>query len=248
MISVSNIHKQFGKQKVLNGIDVEIQKQTITCIMGSSGTGKSVFLKLLIGLLHPDMGSIKVDGQQIVGLSEKEMNVVRMKFGMLFQDAALFDDMNVFENVAFPLREHTHLKDEEIAQRVEKKLAEVGLKDVNLKMPNELSGGMRKRVGLARALMLDPKIVLFDEPTTGLDPITTNQIGELILSTHQRYPVTFLIISHDLALTYKVADQVIMFDQGQVVEQGTPEQFKRSKQPFVRKFLDAQANMDKIPT
>lgn len=216
--------------------------------MGSSGTGKSVFLKLLIGLLHPDMGSIKVDGQQIVGLSEKEMNVVRMKFGMLFQDAALFDDMNVFENVAFPLREHTHLKDEEIAQRVEKKLAEVGLKDVNLKMPNELSGGMRKRVGLARALMLDPKIVLFDEPTTGLDPITTNQIGELILSTHQRYPVTFLIISHDLALTYKVADQVIMFDQGQVVEQGTPEQFKRSKQPFVRKFLDAQANMDKIPT
>ncbi|MEZ4846475.1 MAG: ATP-binding cassette domain-containing protein [Bdellovibrionota bacterium] len=164
-----------------------------------------------------------------------------------FQDAALFDDMNVFENVAFPLREHTDLNDQEIAHRVEQKLSEVGLKDINHKMPNELSGGMRKRVGLARALMLDPKIVLFDEPTTGLDPITTNQIGELILNTHQRYPVTFLIISHDLSLTYKVADQVVMFDQGKVVEQGTTEEFKRSKQPFVRKFLDAQANMDKIP-
>jgi phospholipid/cholesterol/gamma-HCH transport system ATP-binding protein len=246
MIQTSNLHKSFGKQDVLNGIDLKIQNQTITCIMGSSGTGKSVFLKLLIGLLKPDEGSIKIDGEEISGLSEKEMNKVRMKFGMLFQDAALFDDMDVFENVAFPLREHTDLSDEEIAEKVTQRLEEVGLKDVNSKMPNELSGGMRKRVGLARALMLDPQIVLFDEPTTGLDPITTNQIGELILATHQRYPVTFLIISHDLSLTYKVADKVVMFDQGKVVEDATTEEFKRSKQPFVRKYLDAQANMDKI--
>lgn len=248
MITVSNVFKQFGEQRVLNGLDLEIQENSITCIMGSSGTGKSVFLKLLIGLLKPDSGHIEIDGEEIVGMSEKEMNQVRMKFGMLFQDAALFDDMNVFENVAFPLREHTDTSDEDIAKIVAQKLSEVGLKDVEHKMPNELSGGMRKRVGLARALVLDPKIVLFDEPTTGLDPITTNQIGELILNTHQRYPVTFLIISHDLALTYKVADQVVMFDQGKVVEQGTTEEFKRSKQPFVRKFLDAQANMDKIPS
>lgn len=246
MINVNNIYKHFGSQKVLNGIDLEIPKQTITCIMGSSGTGKSVFLKLLIGLLHPDKGSIKIDGEEIVGISEKEMNKVRMKFGMLFQDAALFDDMDVFENVAFPLREHTLLRDQEIAQNVERRLLDVGLTNVSHKMPNELSGGMRKRVGLARALALDPQIILFDEPTTGLDPITTNQIGDLILSTHQRYPVTFLIISHDLSLTYKVADKVVMFDQGRVIEEGTPEEFRRSKQPFVRKFLDAQANMDKI--
>jgi phospholipid/cholesterol/gamma-HCH transport system ATP-binding protein len=248
MITARNIFKAFGQQKVLNGLNLEIPENSITCIMGSSGTGKSVFLKLLIGLLRPDSGNIEVDGEEIVGITEKEMNLVRMKFGMLFQDAALFDDMNVFENVAFPLREHTETSDEDIAKKVTQKLAEVGLKDIEHKMPNELSGGMRKRVGLARALMLDPKIVLFDEPTTGLDPITTNQIGELILNTHQRYPVTFLIISHDLSLTYKVADQVVMFDQGKVVEQGTTEEFKRSKQPFVRKFLDAQANMDKIPS
>jgi len=246
MIKVQNVHKSFGKQDVLNGIDLEIPKNSITCIMGSSGTGKSVFLKLLIGLLKPDSGKIEIEGEEITEFNEKEMNRIRMKFGMLFQDAALFDDMDVFENVAFPLREHTDLNDQEIAIKVEKKLLEVGLKEINHKMPNELSGGMRKRVGLARALMLDPKIVLFDEPTTGLDPITTNQIGDLILNTHQRYPVTFLIISHDLSLTYKVADQVVMFDQGKVVEQGTTQEFKRSTVPFVRKFLDAHANMDKI--
>lgn len=246
MISVKKVHKSFGPQKVLRGIDVDIQERSITCIMGGSGTGKSVFLKLLMGLLKPDSGSIKIDNQEVSHLNENEMNEVRMKFGMLFQDAALFDDMNVFENVAFPMIEHTNASDKEIADRVHQKLADVGLEDVDQKMPNELSGGMRKRVGLARALMLDPQIVLFDEPTTGLDPITTEQIGDLILSTHKRYPVTFLIISHDLGLTYRVADHVVMFDQGLVADQGTTEQIKRSKQPFVRKFLDAQANMDKI--
>lgn len=246
MISVKKVHKSFGEQKVLRGIDLDIQEQSITCIMGASGTGKSVFLKLLMGLLKPDSGSINIDNEEITGLNEHEMNQVRMKFGMLFQDAALFDDMNVFENVAFPMVEHTNATDEEIAARVKEKLADVGLENIDKKMPNELSGGMRKRVGLARALMLDPQIVLFDEPTTGLDPITTQQIGDLILETHRRYPVTFLIISHDLGLTYRVADHVVFFDQGVVADQGTTEQVKRSKQPFVRKFLDAQANMDKI--
>lgn len=246
MIEVKNLHKSFGEQHVLKGINLSIDSQSITCIMGSSGGGKSVFLKSLIGLIRPDKGSIKIDNEELTGLSEHGMDKIRIKCGMLFQDAALFDDMDVFENLAFPLAEHTHASDAEISKRVKQKLSEVGLKDIEHKLPNELSGGMRKRVGLARALMLDPKIVLFDEPTTGLDPITTKQIGELILNTHERYPVTFLIISHDLALTNMVADKVVMFDEGQVVEEGTPEEFSRSKQPFVRKFLDALINMDKI--
>lgn len=245
IIRVKDVHKSFGAQHVLNGITLEIESETITCIMGYSGTGKSVFLKLLIGLLQADGGSIEVDGEEIVGLSDEEMDTVRMKYGMLFQDAALFDDMSVFDNVSFPLIEHTNLSDEEIAKKVTQKLTEVGLKDVEKKMPNQLSGGMRKRVGLARALMLDPKIVLFDEPTTGLDPITTKQIGDLILNTHQRYPVTFVIISHDLALTNAVADKVVMFHEGRVVEQGTPEEFHNSEEPFTRKFLDAQATMER---
>lgn len=244
MIRVKDLHKSFGEQRVLNGITLDIGNETITCIMGYSGTGKSVFLKLLIGLLEADSGSIEVDGEEIVGLSERELDKVRMKYGMLFQDAALFDDMNVFDNVAFPLIEHTELSDQEIAKHVKQKLTEVGLTDIENKMPNELSGGMRKRVGLARALMLDPKIILFDEPTTGLDPITTKQIGDLILKTHQRYPVTFVIISHDLALTNSVADRVVMFNDGRVVEEGTPKEFNNSKEPFTRKFLDAQAKME----
>ncbi|MCB0327036.1 MAG: ATP-binding cassette domain-containing protein, partial [Bdellovibrionales bacterium] len=158
--------------------------------------------------------------------------------------AALFDDMNVFENVSFPLYEHTDFSDQEIAERVQTKLADVGLHNVETKMPSELSGGMRKRVGLARALILDPKIVLFDEPTTGLDPITTGNIGDLILETHDRYPVTFLIINHDLPLTYRVADQVVMFFEGQVVQDGSTEDFKHSSHPFVREFLDAHANLE----
>ncbi|MEZ4705079.1 MAG: ABC transporter ATP-binding protein [Bdellovibrionota bacterium] len=244
MIEVTNLHKSFGEQHVLRGLNMSIKDQSVTCIMGGSGTGKSVFLKILIGLLQADQGSIVIDGQPIFQFDQAELKQFRRQVGFLFQDAALFDDMNVFENVSFPLYEHADLPDDEIRERVRTKLADVGLKDIEHKLPSELSGGMRKRVGLARALILDPKIVLFDEPTTGLDPITTSNIGDLIRDTHKRYPVTFLIISHDLALTYRVADQVIMFYQGEVVQDGDAEDFKQSSHPFVRQFLEAQANLE----
>ncbi len=240
MIEVLNVSKAFGTQQVLDELNISIEEGKITAIMGPSGTGKSVTLKLLMGLLKPDRGEIVVDSQEITHMSAHELNKIRRKFGMLFQDAALFDDMNVFENVSFPLYEHTRLSDEEISRRVEDKLIEVGLENVNDKLPAELSGGMRKRVGLARALMLDPKILLFDEPTTGLDPIITSQIAELILKTHHRHKMTIVLISHDLSLSYRVADYIGMLYRGKIVEFSTPGLFRQSKQPFVQQFIGAQ--------
>lgn len=244
MIEVKNLHKSFGKNHVLKGVDLHIDANTITCIMGSSGTGKSVFIKLLIGLLKIDSGKIIIDGEETQDMNDKELKKVRMKTGMLFQDAALFDDMSVMRNVAFPLVEHTDLEDDEIKDRVIDKLKEVGLENVEDKLPSELSGGMRKRVGLARALMLDPKIVFFDEPTTGLDPIMTSQIGDLILQTHQRYDVTFVIINHDLNLSYKVAQNIVMFDKGMVAEESAPKDLVHSKNEFVQEFLKAHRDME----
>jgi len=245
MIEVRNLHKSFQTQKVLDGVNLSIEAGKITAIMGPSGTGKSVLLKHIIGLLRPDEGEIIVDGENIFALSTDELNRVRRKFGMLFQDAALFDDMNVFENVSFPLYEHTNLSDEEVAQRVAEKLEEVGLEEINHKLPAELSGGMRKRVGLARALILDPKILLFDEPTTGLDPIISDQIADLILETHRRHNVTAVLISHDLQLSYRVANQIAMLYDGKIIEFAAPEQFRHSKQPFVRHFIDVQLSFEK---
>ena len=245
MIYTRNLHKSFGNQHVLRGLDIEIKANTITCIMGGSGSGKSVFMKCLIGLLQPDAGEIIIDGQSIIGKPMKVLNEIKKKIGMLFQDAALFDDMNVFENVAFPLVEHTQTPDDEIQDRVIAKLQEVGLENIEHKLPSELSGGMRKRVGLARALMLDPKIVFFDEPTTGLDPIMTSQIGDLILQTHQRYDVTFIIINHDVNLSYKVAEEIVMFDQGVVADRAAPKDLIHSNHPFVHKFLQAHLEMEK---
>jgi phospholipid/cholesterol/gamma-HCH transport system ATP-binding protein len=235
-----DVHKSFGPQQVLRGLTVQMPSQKITAIMGPSGTGKSVTLKLLMGLLKPDRGEIRINDEEITGLGERDLNRVRRKFGMLFQDAALFDDMNVFENVSFPLYEHTTLSDGEIASRVHEKLAEVGLENVDYKLPNELSGGMRKRAGLARALMLDPEFLLFDEPTTGLDPIITDQIAELIADTHARHKMTIVLISHDLALSYRVADYIGMLYRGQIIEFCRPNEFRRSEQTFVKEFLAAQ--------
>lgn len=245
MINVKNLHKSFGPQHVLRGLNVEIAEKSITCIMGGSGSGKSVFMKCLIGLLEPDEGEIIIDGQSIIGQSEVQLNETRKKIGMLFQDAALFDDMDVMENVSFPMLEHTNLPEDEIKDRVIAKLEEVGLENIEHKLPSELSGGMRKRVGLARALMLDPKIIFFDEPTTGLDPIMTNQIGDLILQTYERYDVTFIIINHDVNLSYKVAQEIVMFDQGVVADRATPRDLIHSKHPFVKKFMHAHVDMEK---
>ncbi|HLG20000.1 MAG TPA: ABC transporter ATP-binding protein [Bdellovibrionota bacterium] len=240
MIEIRNVFKSFREQRVLSGVDLTIEDGKITSIMGSSGVGKSVLLKHLIGLIHPDRGEIFVDGEEITHLPSKEMNRIRRKFGMLFQDAALFDDMTVFENVSFPLFEHTQLSDQEIEGRVTAMLEEVGLVGIEEKLPNELSGGMRKRVGLARALMLDPKILLFDEPTTGLDPIITSQITELIRETHRRHKVTVVLISHDLALSYDLADKIAMLHEGKIVEVAPPTEFRRSRHPFVRQFIETQ--------
>ncbi|MFH1262817.1 MAG: ATP-binding cassette domain-containing protein [Pseudomonadota bacterium] len=242
MIDIRNLHKSFGSQKVLDGLNLSVEAGKIASIMGPSGVGKSVLLKLLIGILKPDQGEIYVDGQEITTLPPDELDLVRRKFGMLFQDAALFDDMDIYSNVSFPLYEHTTLSDRQIAEIVDERLSEVGLTNVDQKLPSELSGGMRKRAGLARALVLDPKFLLFDEPTTGLDPIITDQIVELILETHKRHGMTIVLISHDLALSYRVAHKVGMLYRGKIVEYSTPEQFHRSGHPFVREFLQAQAS------
>jgi phospholipid/cholesterol/gamma-HCH transport system ATP-binding protein len=245
MIEIRDVTKTFGSQVVLDGLDLSIEAGKITSIMGPSGEGKSVLLKLLIGILRPDRGEITIDGEEITRMRTSELNRVRRKMGMLFQEAALFDDMDVMDNVSFPLREHTDFSDEEIERIVHERLEEVGLKDVDSKLPDELSGGMRKRVGLARALVLEPKILLFDEPTTGLDPIITEQIAELILATHAHRRVTLVLISHDLGLSCRIADRVAMLYKGRIVENLPPKEFRRSTNPFVRKFIEADSYTEK---
>ena len=210
MIQIKNLHKSFDDQKVLDGVNLEIPSGTITVILGRSGVGKSVLLKHIIGLLHADAGEVKVDGTDLMKLSDADLNEFRKRFGMLFQNAALFDSLNVFDNVAFPLREHTSLSENEIAEIVKEKLALVGLHRINHKMPSELSGGMRKRVGLARAIALSPKIILYDEPTTGLDPLMTDSVNHLILETQKKLHVTSVLIRHDIVSTFFLADRLAM--------------------------------------
>lgn len=242
MISLQNLHKSFGAQKVLQGLNLEIPSGKVTVILGSSGQGKSVLLKILIGLIRADSGKVIVDGIDPTELPAKDRFDFNKRFGMLFQSAALFDSMTAYENVAFPLREHTSLSEEEIHEQVEKKLAEVGLKDINHKMPSELSGGMKKRVGLARALILQPEIMLYDEPTTGLDPLLTDSVDNLILSTQRRHKITSVVVSHDIQAIFKIADKVAMLHQGTILEEGPPEDFQNSKKPFVRQFLLGKAS------
>lgn len=238
-IRVKDLHKTFGGQKVLNGIDLEIEKGKITVIIGKSGGGKSVLMKHLIGLLKPDMGEIWIEGTEITRLTEPRVNEVRRKFGMLFQEAALFDSMTVGENVAFPLREHTNLADREIAEIVTDKLKQVGLVGAEDKMPSDLSGGMKKRVGLARALALDPEIVLFDEPTSALDPVISLTIEELIKETQLTLKKTYVVISHDILGMFRIADKVAMLYEGRIVASGTPMEVKASNLPAVKEFLNA---------
>ncbi len=238
MIEVVALRKSFGDHEVLKGIDLSILPGTTTVILGGSGSGKSVLMKHMIGLLRPDSGHVIVDGQDITKLRGRELDAVRRKFGMVFQMAALFDSMTVFENVAFPLREHRKdLGEVQIRRLVEEKLALVGLVGVGPKYPAELSGGMRKRVGLARAVVLDPKIVLYDEPTTGLDPITTDNVDEMILDAKRELGVTSVVISHDIGSAFKVADQLAFLHQGKIVECGPPAAVRHSTHPHVREFL-----------
>lgn len=238
-IRIVDLHKSFGMQKVLDGVDLEIEKGKITVIIGKSGGGKSVLLKHLIGLIKPDTGSIWINGIEITKLKEKELNEIRIKFGMLFQEAALFDSMDVFDNIAFPLREHTKKAEKEIEKIVDNKLKQVGLLRFGDKMPAELSGGMRKRVGLARALALDPETILFDEPTSALDPIISLTILELIKETQTYLNKTYVVISHDLMGMFRIADKVAFLSEGKIIEYGTPYEIRKSKNEVTMEFLNA---------
>jgi phospholipid/cholesterol/gamma-HCH transport system ATP-binding protein len=238
MITLRNVHKSFGAQKVLDGLDLDIPDGEITAIIGPSGEGKSVLLKHLIGLLQPDCGTVEVDGESILGLRRSELNRIREKFGMLFQNVALFDSMTVFENVAFPLQEKTPLSKDEIRDRVLAALEDVGLKNIENKFPDELSGGMKKRVGLARAVVLKPKIILFDEPTTGLDPIIKRAIHQLIKDTHAKFGFTAVIVTHEIPEIFDVVHNVAMLFRGKILQHGSTDDIKNSTDPAIRQFIN----------
>ena len=237
MIALKGVTKSFGSQVVLNGVNLEIAKGLITAVIGPSGEGKSVLLKHMIGLMRPDSGSVTVDGEEISDLGRGGMNRVREKFGMLFQNAALFDSLTVFDNVAFPLQEKTDLTDAEIAQRVRDALLQVGLTGVDAKYPDQLSGGMKKRVGLARALLMNPRIILFDEPTTGLDPIICSAIHHMIKQTHAKFGYTAVVVSHEIPDVFDISDRVAVLYRGSIILSGTPEEIRNSPDPAVRQFI-----------
>ncbi|MGC8809322.1 MAG: ABC transporter ATP-binding protein [bacterium] len=237
MILLREVHKSFGSNHVLRGVNLEVKRGESMVVIGGSGTGKSVLIKCVIGLLHHDRGEIYVDGQEISRLSEEEWNELRKKFGMLFQRDALFDSLTVWENVGFALRRHTNLSDEEIKNIAIEKLKLVGLQNVENLMPAELSGGMRKRVSLARAIAMEPAILLYDEPTTGLDPIMANVINELIVTMREKLQVTSIAITHDMVSAYRIADRIAMLYQGKIIEVGTPEEIKSSPNEIVQQFI-----------
>jgi len=240
MIEITNLHKSFDGQAVLKGLDLNVPEGKITVIIGPSGSGKTVLLRHIIGLLKASRGRVVVDGIDIATLAGRELNDFRRRFGMLFQSAALFDSMNVFDNVAFPLIESYRGRAlPDVSRMVTEKLRLVGLSGVERKMPSQLSGGMRKRVGLARAIILEPSIILYDEPTTGLDPIMTLAIDNLILSMQQELGVTSVVISHDIDSAFRVGDQIAMIHDGRIIECAEPDIFRRSSNPVVVNFLCA---------
>ena len=238
MIEIKDLKKSFGDTQVLKGVSFNVRPGTTRVILGLSGSGKSVLMKHMIGLMKPDSGQILMNGEDICQMDNTALLKLRTQFGMVFQQAALFDSMTVWENVAFPLQEHSKLTREEINKRVLEKLAIVGLESSVDKFPAELSGGMRKRVGLARAVVLNPEVVLYDEPTTGLDPITTDNVDQMILDAAQRLQVTSVVISHDVGSAMKVADDIAVLHKGEVVEDCASSEIRHSKHPFVKEFLN----------
>ena len=237
MILIKDVYKSFGKNPVLQGLNLEVKCGESMVVIGGSGTGKSVLIKCIIGLLHHDRGEIYVDGQEVSRLNEAEWNQLRKKFGMLFQRDALFDSLTVWENVGFALRRHTRLSDPEIKEIAVEKLKLVGMSNVENLMPSELSGGMRKRVSLARAIAMEPAILLYDEPTTGLDPIMANVINELIVEMREKLDVTSIAITHDMVSAYRIADRIAMLYQGQIVETGTSDDIRNSSNEIVQQFI-----------
>jgi phospholipid/cholesterol/gamma-HCH transport system ATP-binding protein len=254
-IQVRDLTKRFGQQEVLRGVDLDIERGKINIIIGGSGQGKSVLMKHLMGLLHPDTGSITVDGEDIVGLDEVELGRVRRKFGMVFQYAALFDSMTVMENVAFPLNERYHLPPDEVKGRVRELLQKLdlatsdpaagpgGQTGIEEKYPPQLSGGMRKRVGLARALIDRPEVLLYDEPTTGLDPVATKNVDDMIQRTADEFGVTSVVISHDMASTFRIGDRISMLLGGKIVSSGTAAEILAAPHPAVREFLETAGTL-----
>ncbi len=250
VIQLRGVAVRFGRQQVLRGIDLAIEPHQTVCVIGESGCGKTVLLKLLVGLLAPTAGEVLFEGRSVAALGETELTKMRLRMGFLFQQAALFDSLTVYENVAFGLRAKGGFEEADIRTRVRDRLTEVGLAEAaEQKMPAELSGGMRKRVGLARALALDPDVMLYDEPTTGLDPIMTDVINELILRTRRRRPVTSLVVTHELRTVHKVADRVVMLepvvrlepDEPQVLYDGPPDGLAVAPDPRVREFVEGDA-------
>ena len=243
MIQIQDLHKSFDGAEVLRGVDFEIHDGETIVIIGRSGGGKSVLLKHLCGLLRPDAGRVIVDGVDIDPLSESELTPIRKKFGVLFQGGALFDSMTVFENVAFPLREERKLEEPEITRRVEQALTVVDLLKAKDKKPAELSGGMRKRAALARACVANPKYILYDEPTTGLDPVLADHINDLVLQTRDQLHVTSLAVTHDMTSAYKIADRIAMLHDGRIHAVGTPKEIQATTDPIVRQFIMGTAEI-----
>jgi phospholipid/cholesterol/gamma-HCH transport system ATP-binding protein len=240
-IEFIDVHKAFGRNKILRGLNMSLPNDKISMILGPSGTGKSVCIKHMVGLLYPDEGDVLVHGESVPNMQDDELFDMRKKFGVLFQDGALFGSMNLYDNVAFPLRQHTDKGEDEIADIVNRRLDEVGLGDANDKMPNELSGGMRKRAGFARALVLDPDIVLFDEPDSGLDPVRTALLCELIKEIHEENGGAYVVITHDIMSARRVAEFISVLWKGRIVESGPAEELFNSDNQFVRQFLSGES-------
>ncbi len=237
MIRVIDVHQSFGSQPVLRGINLRVPKGEILAIVGRSGSGKTVLLRLIIGLVRPNRGQILIEETDITQLSGRRLDHVRERFGMLFQGGALFDSMTVFDNVAFPLREKTNLPQAEVVAQVQKMLENVGLGEMGYKFPAELSGGMKKRTALARALITNPSIILFDEPTTGLDPILVRAIHQLIQETHDAFGYTAVIVSHEIPEVFEIATRVAVIHEGRIIAEGTPEMILKSPDPFIQQFI-----------
>jgi phospholipid/cholesterol/gamma-HCH transport system ATP-binding protein len=238
MIEARELRKRFGKQTVLDGVNLRIENGESVVIIGRSGGGKSILLKHLIGLMQPDAGEVLIDGEKITGLNERQLIRVRTKFGMLFQSAALFDSMTVAENVAFPLRREKNLSQKDLDCRVSEALEMVELPGTEKKKPSELSGGMRKRVGLARAIVYRPEIVLYDEPTTGLDPVVSDSIDQLIVRVRDRLKVTSVVVTHDMRSARRVGQRIVMLHQGKIYVEGTPDEIFASSDPVVHNFVN----------
>ena len=241
VIRVKNLVKDFGSRRILNDVSLDIYKGETLVIMGGSGCGKSTFLRHLIGAIRPDSGEVWMFGQDIAKASEDDMDQTRKKFGMLFQSGALFDSMTVGENIALPLREHTKLDENIIGIIVKMKLELVGLRGFEDLMPSQLSGGMKKRVGLARAIAMDPSIVFYDEPTAGLDPVMTGVIDKLTIDLTKKLNITSVVVTHDMGSVFRIADRIVMLHQGNILQIGTPEEIRHSKNPLVQQFITGEA-------